>query len=73
MTPSIFHLIGECGGEILKIIEPHLNKDNQNKWSDFILENCQYFQTTQSRIVCYWNEYYWSSYPDFKTILVIKF
>lgn len=69
MTLFIFQLLGEYVAEILKIIEPHLNENNQNKWSNFILENCQYFQTTQSRIVSYWNEYYRSSYPDFKNYI----
>ncbi|MDR0235598.1 hypothetical protein [Acinetobacter sp.] len=69
MTPFIFQLLGEYVAEILKIIEPHLNENNQNKWSDFILENPQYFQITQSRIISYWNEYYRSSYPDFKNYI----
>ncbi len=58
MIPFIFQLLGEYVQEILKIIEPHINKKNHILFEQFILENPKYFQTTESRIISYWNEYY---------------
>jgi hypothetical protein len=66
MMPFIFQLLGEYVVEILKVIEPNINKNNQEIWRDFMLENPQYIQTTQRRMVSYWNEYYRSNHPDFK-------
>lgn len=66
MMPFIFQLLGEYVQEILKVITPFINKENQDLFIQFILENPQYFQTTEKRIVSYWNEYYRDRYTKFE-------
>ena len=59
-------MLGEYVQEILKVITAFINKENQDLFIQFILENPQYFQTTEKRIVSYWNEYYRDRYTKFE-------
>ena len=72
MIPFIFQLLGEYVQEILEAIEPILDANNQGLFAAFMLQNPKYDQTTQSRIVSYWNEYYRIKYPNFNDFIGYK-
>ncbi|MFP6818633.1 MAG: hypothetical protein VCA15_05095, partial [Acinetobacter sp.] len=72
MIPFIFQLLGEYVQEILEAIEPILDANNQGLFAAFMLQNPKYDQTTQSRIVSYWNEYYRIKYLNFNDFIGYK-
>ena len=58
ILPFTFQLLGEYVFEILEVLERHVNDKNIENYIHFKIENPRYFQTTESRMISYWNEYY---------------
>ena len=58
ILPFMFQLLGEYVFEILVVLEKHISEKNIEDYIRFKLENPQYFQQTESRMISYWNEYY---------------
>ena len=55
IVPFVFQLTGEYVIKILETIEAYLPKFDPALYGRFIRDNQAYFQTTQARIISYWD------------------
>ncbi|OFY47832.1 MAG: hypothetical protein A2W85_13615 [Bacteroidetes bacterium GWF2_41_31] len=62
-SPFIFQLIGEYVLELDQLILNNLNENNINKLTKVIIENPEFAETTENRVISYWNCYYRNEYP----------
>lgn len=62
IVPFVLQLTGEYVIQILETVEAHLPKFDPALYGRFIRDNQAYFQTTQARMISYWNCYYRHSY-----------
>lgn len=58
IVPFVFQLTGEYVIQILEAVEAHLPKFDPELYGRFIRDNQAYFQTTQTRMISYWDCYY---------------
>ncbi|QVK21112.1 hypothetical protein KHQ82_01930 [Mycoplasmatota bacterium] len=58
VAPFIIRLLGEYVVEIVEIIKENIGVIDKRLYLDFISDNKVFFNTTQSRVMSYWNEYY---------------
>jgi hypothetical protein len=58
IVPFSFQLLGEYVIEILEVLDRHINPSTIDSYVKFKNENRQYWATTQSRVVSYWDAYY---------------
>jgi hypothetical protein len=58
VVPFVVQLTGEYVIQILETVEAHLPTLDPVHYSHFIRDNQTYFQTTQVRMVSYWDCYY---------------
>ncbi|MBV4464355.1 hypothetical protein KVG95_13575 [Pseudomonas sp. SWRI79] len=58
IVPFVFQLTGEYVIQILETVEAHLPKFDPVLYGRFIRDNQAYFQTTQARMISYWDCYY---------------
>ncbi|VVP56428.1 hypothetical protein [Pseudomonas fluorescens] len=58
IVPFVFQLTGEYVIQILETIETHLPTLDPELYGRFIRDNQAYFQTTQARMISYWDCYY---------------
>lgn len=58
VVPFVFQLTGEYVIQILETIEAHLPILDPALYGRFIRDNQAYFQTTQARMISYWDCYY---------------
>lgn len=66
ITPYLIRITGEYVIEILQVIKANLDNLDKGKVKEFIAENTRFYNTTESRVVSYWDCYYRSKYPDIK-------
>lgn len=58
VVPFVVQLMGEYVIQILETVEAHLQMLDQALYGRFIRDNQAYFQTTEARMISYWNCYY---------------
>ena len=58
IIPFVVQLLSEYVLKILKVIDTVITEDNIDDYIDFIRQNERYWQTTQRRLISYWNEHY---------------
>lgn len=58
IVPFVLQLTGEYVIQILDTVEAHLSKFDPVLYGRFIRDNHAYFQTTQARMISYWDCYY---------------
>jgi len=58
LTPFTFRLLGGYVFEIVEVLDKHIIAKNIENYKRFILENPKYWQTTEGRVISYWNVYY---------------
>ncbi len=56
--PFTIHLLGEYVFEIIEVLDPKINESSLPQYAKFVIENPKYWQSTESRMISYWNEYY---------------
>lgn len=66
ITTFTFPLLGEYIFEILEVLSKQLDDKKLKNYQLFAIENPQYFQKTECRMVSYWNEYYRWKFPNFR-------
>jgi len=74
-SPFIFQLIGEYVLELDKIILNNLDKNNIHKLTKLIIDNPDFAEKTESRVISYWDCYYRNEYPkkeDFVGLKIIR-
>lgn len=62
VVPFVIQLTGEYVIQILQTIEAHLPSLDPALYGRFILDNQAYFQTTEARMISYWDCYYRGMY-----------
>ncbi|WP_218275941.1 MULTISPECIES: hypothetical protein [unclassified Pseudomonas] len=62
IVPFVFQLTGEYVIDILNTVEAHLPTISPTFYGSFIRDNQKYFQTTQDRMISYWDCYYRTQY-----------
>ncbi|MBM7602568.1 hypothetical protein JOC75_000538 [Metabacillus crassostreae] len=67
IIPYLIRLVGEYVFEILQEIKVNLNTINKSKIKEFISDNPQFYNTTVSQVISYWNCYYRSEFPNIKS------
>ena len=78
LVPFVVQLTGEYVIEILETVEAHLPALNPALYSRFIRDNQAYCQTTQARMISYWDCYYRrlytppSDYVGFRVLAKIR-
>lgn len=66
VTPFTFQLLGEYVIEIVELLKKQLDDNKLENYKRLAIENPEYFQKTESRMVSYWNEYYRYRFPELK-------
>ncbi|KAA0995963.1 hypothetical protein FQ192_07960 [Pseudomonas sp. ANT_J12] len=64
VVPFVVQLMGEYVIEILETVEAHLPTLDPELYGRFIRDNQAYFQTTQARMISYWDCYYRGRHPS---------
>lgn len=64
ILPYILQLLGEYVIEVLEVVNHSIRSFNQNSIISFASTNPNFIQTTESRVISYWNEYYRRTYPN---------
>lgn len=64
VLPFVMRLLGEYVIEILQVINSNIRLFDKNNILSFINDNPDFFQTTERRVISYWNEYYRNLYPN---------
>jgi hypothetical protein len=77
-VPYVVALLGEYVLPIIEIIEAHFQIADLEPYVDFLAGNMPYFQTTERRVMSYWDAYYRhafpqrETYPGFRVVTILK-